>query len=85
MLVTRTRMVVPFGVSLYVAVMAFAGGVAAERIRFDGERGVVLHRYDEAVQQWWHEFLMTAERRLEEASPVAADAIPANAIPAVWS
>ena len=85
MLVTRTRMVVPFGVSLYVAVMAFAGGVAAERIRFDGERGVVLHRYDEAVQQWWPEFLMTAERRLEEASPVAADAIPANAIPAVWS
>lgn len=84
MLVTRTRMVVPFGVFLYVAVMAFAGGVAAERIRFDGERGVVLHRYDEAVQQW-HEFLMTAERRLEEASPVAADAIPADAIPAVWS
>jgi hypothetical protein len=85
MLVTRTRMVVPFGVSLYVAVMVFADGVAAERIRFDGERGVVLHRYDEAVQQWWHEFLMTAERRLEEASPVAADAIPADAIPAVWS
>jgi hypothetical protein len=54
MFVTRTRMVVLIGVSLYVAVMVFAGGVAAER-------------------------------RLEDASPVAADAIPADAIPVVWS
>ena len=30
MLVTRTRMVVLIGASLYVAVMAFAGGVAAD-------------------------------------------------------
>ncbi len=30
MLVTRTRMVVLIGPSLYVSVMAFAGGVAAD-------------------------------------------------------
>jgi len=75
MRMTRTRMVVLIGASLPVAVMAFAGGVTAERIRFDRERGVVLPRYDEAVQRW-HELLMTAERRLVDGSPVAADAGP---------
>jgi hypothetical protein len=75
MRVTRIRMALLISVSLYIAVMAFAGGVATERIRFDRERGVVLERYDEAVQQW-HGFLMTAERRLQAESPVAADTIP---------
>ena len=73
MRMTRIRLALLISTSLYVAVMAFAGGVAAERIRFDRERGVVLRRYDEAVHQW-HKFLMTAEQRAE--SPVAADALP---------
>ena len=75
MRVTRIRMALLISASLYVAVMAFAGGMAAERIRFDRERGVLLQRYDEAAHQW-HEFLMTAERRPQAESPVAADAIP---------
>jgi hypothetical protein len=46
MRVTRIRMALLISVSLYIAVMAFAGGVATERIRFDRERGVVLEHYD---------------------------------------
>jgi hypothetical protein len=75
MRMTRIRLALLISASLYVAVMAFAGGVAAERIRFDRERGVVLQRYDEAVHQW-HKFLMTAERGQQAESPVAADALP---------
>lgn len=71
---TRARTVVLIGASFYL--MSFAGGVAAERIRFDLERGEVLHHYDEAVQEW-HEFRMAAERRLADGSSAGADASPA--------
>jgi hypothetical protein len=73
---TRTRTVVLIGASFYLAVMSFAGGVATERIRFDRERGEVLHCYDEAVQEW-HEFRMAAERRLSDGSSTGAHASPA--------
>lgn len=73
--VTRTRTVVLIGASFYLAVMSFAGGVATERIRFDRERGEVLHHYDEAVKEW-HEFRMTAERTLADGSFAGADALP---------
>jgi hypothetical protein len=72
---TRARTVVLIGASFYLAVMSFAGGVAAERIRFDLERGEVLHHYDEAVQEW-HEFRMAAERRLADGSSAGGDALP---------
>lgn len=70
---TRARTVVLIGASFYL--MSFAGGVAAERIRFDLERGEVLHHYDEAVQEW-HEFRMAAERRLADGSSAGGDALP---------
>jgi hypothetical protein len=49
---SQTRVVVLIGAGLYVSAMAFSGGVAAERIRFDRQRAKVLQRYDEAVKQW---------------------------------
>jgi hypothetical protein len=64
MMMTRGRLVVLGGLSLYLFVLGFAGGMASERIRFDRERTAVLHRYDLAVRQW-HGFLMAAERRAE--------------------
>jgi hypothetical protein len=73
MIMKRTRAVVLIGASFYMSVMGFAGGIAAERIRFDRQRTAVLHRYDEAVQQW-HQFLMAAEQRRAEAGFVAGDA-----------
>jgi hypothetical protein len=76
MMKTRRRMVVLGGLSLYLFVLGFAGGMASERIRFDRERTAVLHRYDEAVRQW-HAFLMAAERRAE-APP--ADGAPARVV-----
>lgn len=75
MITKRTRVVVLIGASLYVGAMAFAGGVAAERIRFDRQRATVLQRHDEAVQQW-HQFLMAAEQRQVEAESAAGDAAP---------
>ena len=72
MRVTRVRMVVLIGMSLYLSVMAFAGGVAAERIRYDRERAVVLQRHDAAVHEW-REFLMTIERGTM-AAPATGDA-----------
>jgi hypothetical protein len=62
--ITRRRMMVAAGLALYLLAVGFAGGMAAERIRFDRERGIVLARYDEAVKQW-HQFLMRAERAVE--------------------
>ena len=75
MSVTRTRTVVLVGASFYLAVMSFAGGVATERIRFDRERGEVLHHYDEVVREW-HEFRMSAEHEVAPESFVGADALP---------
>jgi hypothetical protein len=72
---TRTRTVVLIGASFHLAVMSFAGGVATDRVRFDRERGEVLHHYDAAVREW-HEFRMTAERRLEDGAPATPDVLP---------
>lgn len=69
----RTRAVVLIGASVYMTAMAFAGGVAAERIRFDRQRVAVLHRHDEAVQEW-HRFLMATEQRQGESRSAAGDA-----------
>jgi hypothetical protein len=76
MMMTRGRLVVLGGLSLYLFVLGFAGGMASERIRFDRERTAVLHRHDEAVRQW-RAFLMAAERRAE-ASP--DDGAPARVV-----
>jgi hypothetical protein len=73
--VTRTRNMVLIGASFSLAVMSFAGGVATERIRFDRERGEVLHYYDEAVGEW-QESRMTAEGKLEDGAPAIPDALP---------
>jgi hypothetical protein len=75
MSVTRTRTVVLVGASFYLAVMSLAGGVATERIRFDRERGKVLHHYDEAVREW-HKFRMSAEHKVAHESLAGADALP---------
>ena len=72
MMLTRGRLVVLGGVSLYLFVFGFACGVASERVRFDQKRAATLRRYDDAVQQW-HGLLMTTERRAE--AP-AADGAP---------
>lgn len=76
MTMTRGRLVVLGGLSLYLFVLGFAGGMASERIRFDRERTAVLHRYDKAVRQW-KGFLMAAERRAEGRS---ADGAPAHEV-----
>lgn len=73
MMMTRGRLVVLGGLSLYLFVLGFAGGMASERIRFDRERTAVLHRYDLAVRQW-HGFLMVAERRAEAPAADGAQA-----------
>lgn len=64
MTMTRGRLVGLGGLSLYLFVLGFGGGMASERIRFDRERPAVLRRYDEAARQW-RALLMAAERRAE--------------------
>jgi hypothetical protein len=71
---TQTRVVVLIGAGLYVSAMAFADGVAAERIRFDRQRAKVLHRYDEAVKQW-HQILMAAEKGTADAASPGGDVV----------
>ena len=73
--VTRTRTVVLISASFSLAVMSFAGRVASERIRFDRERGDVLHHYDEALREW-QEFRMSAEHKVAHESFAGADALP---------
>lgn len=75
MSVTRTRTVTLVGASFYLAVMSFAGGVATERIRFDRERGEMLHHYDEAAREW-HKSRMSAEHKVAHESFAGADALP---------
>ena len=74
MITTRTRRTVLIGAFLYVSATAFAGGVAAERIRVDRQRAVVLQPHDEAVQQW-HQFLTAAEQGKRAAGSGAGDAV----------
>ena len=59
---TGKRVLGAAGLALYLVTFGFAGGMAAERIRFDRERAAVLHRYDAAVRDW-HQFLIGAERQ----------------------
>jgi hypothetical protein len=62
---TRTLVVVT---ALYAGTMAFLGGVATERIRFDQSRQAALARYDAALARW-HALAMDLERVTVEAAP----------------
>ena len=42
--------------------MAFACGVAVERIRFDQGRTAVLDRYNDTIREW-HDLRMLTERQ----------------------
>jgi hypothetical protein len=64
MTMTRRRTVLAGGLALYLLAVGFAGGMAAERIRFDRERAGVLVRYEEAVEEW-HVVLMRVEHAAE--------------------
>ena len=59
---TRAQVVIVTGVSVYLLGMAFACGMAVERIRFDQRRTAVLDRYNETLREW-HEFRMLTERQ----------------------
>ena len=47
---------------MYLLGMAFACGVAVERIRFDQGRTAVLDRYNDTIREW-HDFRMLTERQ----------------------
>ena len=64
MTMTRGRLVVLGGLSLYLFVFGFACGVVCDRIQACRERTAVFQRYDEAVQQWYA-LLMAADPRTE--------------------
>ena len=66
MTMIRRRTMLRGGLAAYLLVAGFAGGMAAERIRFDRERAGVLARYDEAVREW-HAMLMQVEHAAEAA------------------
>jgi hypothetical protein len=66
MTMIRRRTVLAGGLAVYLLVVGFAGGTAAERIRFDRERTGVLARYDEAAREW-HAVLMRVEHAAEAA------------------
>lgn len=59
---TRPQVVIVTGVSVYLLGMAFACGVAVERIRFDQGRTAVLDRYNDTIREW-HDFRMLKERQ----------------------
>lgn len=58
---TRARIVVVAGVSVYLPGMAFACGMLAERIWFDQRRTAVLDRYNDTIREG-QQFRMQAER-----------------------
>ena len=66
MTMIRRRTVLAGGLAVYLLVVGFAGGMAAERIRYDRERADVLARYDGAVREW-HAMLMRIEHAAEAA------------------
>jgi len=66
MTMIRRRMVLAGGLAVYLLVVGFAGGMAAERIRYDRERADVLARYDGAVRER-HATLMRVEHAAEAA------------------
>ena len=59
---TRPQVVIVTGVSVYLLAMAFACGMAVERIRFDQGRTAVLDRYNDTIREW-HDFRMVTERQ----------------------
>ena len=59
---TRARIVVVAGLSLYLLGMAFACGMLTERIWFDQRRTAVLDRYNDTIREW-HQSRMLAERQ----------------------
>jgi len=66
MTMIRRRTVLAGGLAVYLLVVGFAGGMAAERILYDRERADVLARYDEAVRKW-HAISMQVEHAAEAA------------------
>jgi hypothetical protein len=66
MTMIRRRTVLGGGLAVYLLVAGFAGGMAAERIRFDRERTGMLARYDEAGREW-HAILIRVEHAAEAA------------------
>jgi hypothetical protein len=76
---SRRYAAVGVGLALYVAVMGFLGGMLAERVRFDVERGSILRRVAFAEQRL-HAHLMELERAgLASAGAPAAPRAPGNA------
>jgi len=59
---TRPQVVIVTGVAVYLLAMAFACGMAVERIRFDQGRTAVLDRYNDTIREW-HQSRMLAERQ----------------------
>jgi len=48
-------------VGTYLLGLGVLAGVVIDRMQFDRQRSEVLHRYEEALQQW-HGYLMTLEK-----------------------
>jgi len=67
----RRRQVAVGGLFLYLFALGIFGGVVLERIRFDRQRAAVIHRYDEAVQEW-RALRMDSERQAEARPAVGA-------------
>ena len=59
---TRPQVVIVTGVAVYLLAMAFACGMAVERIRFDQRRTSMLDRYNDTIREW-HDFRMLTERQ----------------------
>ena len=55
---------------IYLLALGFLGGLMAERIRFDNERRVILHRYEEAVRKWQAYLIKVEQRTMAERSSV---------------
>jgi hypothetical protein len=52
MIAAQRRAILTVGLGIYVLGLGFLGGVAIERLRFDGRRAAVLDRYEEAAAHW---------------------------------
>ena len=65
---TPPQVVIVTGVSVYLLGMAFACGMAVERIRFDQRRAAVLDHYNDTIREW-HDFRMLTEREAAKRYP----------------
>jgi hypothetical protein len=63
MTMTRRKLVVLGGLSLYLMAMAFAAGVITDRLQFDQQRAALLKRYDEQMRNW-HRVRILMERQV---------------------